>query len=376
MTSEERVMALLEEGNPATRVDDAAWKDMGAPEYLSRLRESEPSDLVEVDEGGLSRTTQVRRIATAAAVFVLVAGLVMVLLTNDNEEAPVVTNPPTPTTLLQTPTTISTNPGDRLEGFWAGSRLTIHFTEDEYQIIEDNVVTDSGRYEFREPGSLTLITTEDSARCGAGQVGDYSVDINGGAAVLIPEEEECPTRGISRTGSSFEATEAFEIPQSALSETRTWSADASSPGLYQTTTFQPQVTFKLPPNWRSPAPDTESTFGMENSPAWMVFSTLSTDTLTERVSFLEGHENINIVSTESTEVGGMEAVKLDFTVSSDITLVLTTGLTGTATPEEKIQAWVVDVQGSVTTIFFGSTRPTFDSRAQDAATIIDSIVWG
>ena len=375
MISEERVMALLEEGDPATRVEDEVWKDMDASAYLSSLRIGRSPDLDELRDRR-QRPTKGRRVAAVAAVVTLLAGLAVVLLARSNEAPPAATNPPTPSTLLPTPTTVPAEPGASLERFWKGTRMTIHLGDGEYQIIEDDAVTDHGIYDFREPGRLTLITTGDTARCSAGDAGEYMVEMGDGSLLLVPVEDDCVARGISRTGSSFEVTDPFEVPESALSETRAWSATASSPGLYTTTVFQPTVTFVLPPRWRSPAPDVEFNFGMERPPGWMVFNTQGSESLSERVGGLEGDVAINVIETNSVSVGGKEAVRLDFTVSSEVTLILTTGLTGVATPDEKVRAWIVDVDGAIVSIFFGSTRANFDSMAEDAQTIIDSIVWG
>lgn len=373
MSLEKEVMALLEEANPATEVEDSGWTDMEAGTYLSRLQSRE----IDVDQSETLRDRRRWQIAAAAAVVIVTAGLAITFLTGTDEEAPVITDPP-PTTVPPTTvqsTTIPETPDSEISGFWRGARMTIQFGESDYHIIEDDVVTDSGTHQFEEQGVVSFRTTGESARCENGDLGTYSYTLDDEVLELVPLEDGCDDRGIARTGSSFDATEPFSIPASALSEVRPWRS-TSTPGVYQTTVFEPRVTFQLPPNWFAPAADTDSNFGMERLPAWIMFNTQRSESVLDRVAFFEGHEAVNVLDSSAVTVGSRDGVQLDFTVSSELNLILTSGLAGTATPEEKVRAWFIDVDGTVVTIYFGTTRPTFDSLVEDAQRIIDSVIWG
>lgn len=377
MSTESEVMALLEEGNPATEVHDAAWADMDAAAYLASLQTSD-ARLIELDERigeGWHRQIGWRIVAVAAAV-ILIGGVALALLYQVEEDVPVITEPPTPTTEPLTPTTVEDAVGSGLSGYWSGARLALHLEDGDYHIVESDLVTDSGTYEIGDGGELTLRTLEDSARCEAGQTGTYQFGMTGEGLDLDPISDECESRGIPRTGSSFTPTDPFPIPGSALDVARSWSAAASTPGRYETTVFQPMFTFVLPPDWRSPAPELEFNFGMERSPAWLVFNTQSSDTVAERVAFYQEEETVLAGEPRTVEIGGVGAVTFDFNVTESLDLFLVAGGSGEATPGETVRVWIVEVEGTVVTIWFGSTRPTFDAMVEDADAIIDSIVWG
>lgn len=377
MSTELEVMALLEEGNPATEVHDAAWADMDAAAYLSSLPTSDARS-VELDE----RIGEVRdgpiswRIAAAAAAAILIGGIALALLNQGEDDVPVITAPSTPTTVSPTSTTVEDAVGGGLSGYWSGASLTLHLGASDYHIVQSGLVTDSGTYETDELGELTLRTLEDSARCEAGQTGTYRFDMTGDRLELEPITDECESRGIPRTGSSFTPREQFPIPESALDAVRPWSATAFAPGRYETTVFQPMFTFVLPPGWRSPAPEFENNFGMERSPAWLVFNTQSTDTVEERVAFYQENEIVIAGEPRTVEMGGVEAVTFDFNVTENLGLFRVAGGSGEATPGETVRVWLVEVEGTVVTIWFGSTRPTFDAMVEDADAIVGSIVWG
>jgi hypothetical protein len=66
----------------------------------------------------------------------------------------------------------------------------------------------------------------------------------------------------------------------------------------------------------------------------------------------------------------------NFNVTENLGLFRVAGGSGQATPGETVRVWVVEVEGTVVTIWFGSTRPTFDAMVEDADAIVGSIVWG
>ncbi len=78
----------------------------------------------------------------------------------------------------------------------------------------------------------------------------------------------------------------------------------------------------------------------------------------------------------SVEIGGFDGVTFDFNVTNNVNLFRVSGGSGEATPEETVRAWIVDVDGTVVTIFFGSTRSTFASLVEDGNAVVASIVWG
>lgn len=370
-------MALLEEGNPATEVHDATRAELDAAAYLASLQTSDARSVETYERIGERQDRRIRwRIAAAAAAAILIGGVALALLNQGEAEVPVVTEPPTPTTESPTSTTMEDAVGSGLSGYWSGARLTLHLEDGNYHIIESGLVTDSGNYETVDLGELTLRTLEDSARCAAGQTGTYQVDMTGGGLELDPISDECESRGIPRTRSSFTPTDPFPIPDSALDVVRPWSATAFTPGRYETTLFQPMFTFVLPPEWRSPAPEFAFNFGMERSPAWLVFNTQSADTVEERVAFYQEHESVMAGEPQAVEIGGVEAVTFNFNVTESLDLFLVAGGSGEATPGETVRVWVVEVEGTVVTIWFGSTRPTFDAMLEDGDAIVGSILWG
>lgn len=373
MDTESRVMALLEEGNPAAEVDFADWPDVEGPGYLASIKDQRrPTNLPM--EG---RPQWVDRRLAVAAVALIVLGVVAVLLLREGaDEIPVVTNPP-PSTTLPESTTTPDSPATQLTGFWSGARLTLHLGEGEFQIIEGGLVTDRGTYELGESGGLTLMTTTQTARCQAGQSGQYQTSFSDDVLEVDPVGDECDNRRLSFVGSSFMAAEEVPIPESALDVVRPWSQGALIPGRYATTVFRMGFSFVLPPRWGSvPAPEQASSFGIDRSPAWMVFLALGDDTVEEGAASLRSQEGVTAGEADSVEIGGLEGVTFDFNVSQPVSLFRVAGGSGEATPEETIRVWLVDVDGTVVTIFFGSTKLTFDSHVEDGDAVVDSIVWG
>jgi hypothetical protein len=72
----------------------------------------------------------------------------------------------------------------------------------------------------------------------------------------------------------------------------------------------------------------------------------------------------------------VEVNRNNFNVTENLGLFRVAGGSGEATPGETVRVWVVEEEGTVVTICFGSTRPTFDAMVEDADAIVGSIVWG
>jgi hypothetical protein len=72
----------------------------------------------------------------------------------------------------------------------------------------------------------------------------------------------------------------------------------------------------------------------------------------------------------------VEVNRNNFNVTENLGLFRVAGGSGEATPGETVRVWVVEEEGTVVTIWFGSTRPTFDAMVEDADAIVGSIVWG
>ncbi|MEE8375668.1 MAG: ABC transporter substrate-binding protein [Acidimicrobiia bacterium] len=105
MSNESQVMALLEEGNPATEVADTAWLGIDAAAYLATLepRSSEVTQL-ETESKDEKRSMMPWLVAAAAAV---ILGAAIVLVTQNTEEAPPATQL-TPSTIADAaPTTVA-----------------------------------------------------------------------------------------------------------------------------------------------------------------------------------------------------------------------------------------------------------------------------
>jgi len=373
VSSESKVMALLEEGNPATEVDGTVWSSVDAPSYLAALQDHRTGFIPPlVNRPGWMDG----RFAVAALVLFFVGVAALFLLRPNAEEAPVVSNPPTSTTAPE-PTTTTELSNSELSGFWTGARLTLHFGEGEYHIVEGGLVTDSGTYEVSVSGELELRTPQTTARCQAGESGIYRISFTAEGLDFDPIADECDSRRLFLLTVSFTRSAEIAIPDSALDVVRPWSQGALTPGRYATTVFRAAFSFVLPPRWRSaPATEQQSAFAIERSEAWLVFLTLGDDTVEDRVASLSDQDNVRAGDTEKVEIGGFEGVTFDFNVTETVSLFRVTGGSGEATPEETIRAWVVDVEGTVVTIYFGSPRLTFGSLVEDGNTVVDSIIWG
>lgn len=108
MSDESRVMALLEEGNPATDVGDAEWLEITAPAYLATLstRSEEMTQLKTPErQRSSSKTTTMQWLA--AAIAILVIGTTIVILSIGDDESPAATTlgERSPTT-MPTPSTV------------------------------------------------------------------------------------------------------------------------------------------------------------------------------------------------------------------------------------------------------------------------------
>ena len=115
MTNESHVMALLEEGNPATELGDNAWSHLDAAAYLATLQERS-SEMTELKTRALEKRrdpgTERRRPrwvpVLVATVLALIVGTGLMLTSGSSDESPVVTQPPPTTTEVPTTTEIPT----------------------------------------------------------------------------------------------------------------------------------------------------------------------------------------------------------------------------------------------------------------------------
>lgn len=96
MSNESRVMALLEEGNPAPELGENAWKVLDAATYLATL-EQRISEMTKLETNESQRDTQEKRNRPwlAAAVFALVLG-VGVIVFNQMNPVPIAAPPGIP----------------------------------------------------------------------------------------------------------------------------------------------------------------------------------------------------------------------------------------------------------------------------------------
>lgn len=109
MSTEAHVMALLEEGNPATEAPGTAWSESDASTYLAGLEQGSKR-VVQLEtkpkQSGPARPA-IAWVLAAAAVIVVGA---IVLTTNDRSDLPPADQPTTTSTVAPTTTTPTTTP--------------------------------------------------------------------------------------------------------------------------------------------------------------------------------------------------------------------------------------------------------------------------
>lgn len=168
MSRESFVMALLEEGNPATELGDHAWSHLDATAYLATLHERS-SEVTQLDTRPGEATRRTRR-GWALGLSAVVAVVLVVLLATlvGGDEAPPV-DEPVPSTTVVTQTTI-----DEAEAAWEaippsasrGSGRTVVF-EPAFSIAASgdwqSVRTSEDYFVIRNEGTtLSVITWEGS----------------------------------------------------------------------------------------------------------------------------------------------------------------------------------------------------------------------
>jgi hypothetical protein len=108
-------MALLEEGNPATELGEHAWSYLDAAAYLATLHERS-SEVTELKTRQPKTDDQSRRLVPAlvAALVVVIVGVAILIASQSEEDAPIVTEP-TPTTVADAAPTTEPAPETTLD---------------------------------------------------------------------------------------------------------------------------------------------------------------------------------------------------------------------------------------------------------------------
>ena len=296
MITEDRVMTIFVEANPAPDVDALELVEVGSAAYLATL-EQRSSEVTQLETQKPPEEDQKRSWTPwlVAAVAILVLGVALIIITQLPAETPPATDPSpttlvesTPTTLAeQTPTTVSdTSPTtiteaavDPLEGEWDMGGTTIRFEGDltgdgrtQYTILQAGVGTDWGtwsrpflpEYEF----AIMLVSSSDTEVCSEGDeaIVDYGFDSGPDILEIAVGDDACGDRGLgsvptvgpqpvvqySRLGtattgdSDWDSTPVFVSPQSLA---------VIEPGDYRTGRFEVPFRFALTDGWVSFVPE-------------------------------------------------------------------------------------------------------------------------
>lgn len=185
MSNETKTLALFEEGNPIPDLDALEPISVDATAYLATLR-ARSSNVTQVEEK-IDKKAPKRlpnwALLAAAAFLVVVAGVALILLSQGNEEAPVVTEP--------TPTTAG------LIGTWQSGAVTVALEEESYALIVDGVLVDVGTY-ATDVDPLDVIvfnSSEESPGCGPGDEGQMFYE-TGEQLLLRPKDDSCFIRAL------------------------------------------------------------------------------------------------------------------------------------------------------------------------------------
>jgi hypothetical protein len=202
VSTESQVMALLEEGNPATEIPESAWAGKTASAYLAALN-TRSSNVTRLEP---KQTRQMRERERpfrwiAAAIAVVVIGVAAFLIYQRSQESPVVTEP--------TPTTIGAV--GSFDGYWESESQKLVIDGDTYWVIEDDGLVDTG--EFRSGVSLYFTSSADSPSCAEAMVGIADVDWaeDGQSFNTRLVSTDCPS-GFA-FGDQFTRVGQFEIPE-------------------------------------------------------------------------------------------------------------------------------------------------------------------
>lgn len=159
MSNDSYVMALLEEGNPATELGEHAWSHLDAAAYLATLHERS-SEVTQLD----TKETQAgpkgaKRIPVlVAALLVVIVGVAVILTIQGGDETPI--TEPTPTTQVDAaPTTVVAEPDPGLDGALAAATALVRARADrDFHLASELAV--EGRFLGFQAGSLERLPDE------------------------------------------------------------------------------------------------------------------------------------------------------------------------------------------------------------------------
>lgn len=321
MSNEQRVLALIEQGNPVP--DPAAIETLPAQpaEYLATLQQRS-SEVTQLDERTERQEGNRRpwRVAAVAAALVIIAGVLALLLNQNSEEAPTITEP-TPTTVAPAPTIDPT-------GYWnADSARRIHISEDgTYAWMVVSSVRDRGVWEI-EDDTIRLIASGESELCNNGDIATVRVALaDTDTLELSTISDDCADRGIFVNDESriLERTDPFEVPPPPTPEELAWRAlpllNAPGGGLARLPNFLPELAFEsnftLVPGVGDDPDFFEPLFlttEADVDAAIYFFREDNTSLQAQRDRF-ENPEGFDVSETEQVEVDGVAGLRLRLTV--------------------------------------------------------------
>lgn len=214
MSKVESVLALFEEANPVP--DELTSSDeIELVPYLATLRRRS-SEMTEMTppETGHDPTRTRKWLVPAAAVIATALGVLIVILDQGHEEAPVVTEP-TPTTIAEqvttTPTTgeqrvtttiaeqtLTTLPSleldERLNGSWVTGTKVLTFDDGTYSLElragNSRDVVDEGTYTIPESNRVRL-TSRGGMQCNNGDTTTLGYELEGDTLTMRGTTDDC-----------------------------------------------------------------------------------------------------------------------------------------------------------------------------------------
>jgi len=215
VSTESHVMALLEEGNPATEIPESAWAGTTASAYLATLN-TRSSNVTRLDTKQAQETKGPRRPVgwIAAAIAAVVIGVAAFLVFQRAQDSPVVTEPPS-----------TIGGAESFDGYWESTSQKLVIDGDTYWVVEDGGLVDTGQ--FQSGVSVIFTSGADSPSCAEGMVGVADVDwaANGQSFNTRLVSTDCAS-GFA-FDEQFSRTEPFDIPDTPVAA----SSDGFDPAL-------------------------------------------------------------------------------------------------------------------------------------------------
>ncbi len=398
MSNETRLLALFEEANPVPDERALDQADIEPTAYLEAIRErsSEVTKLEERIEEGRTRSRNWILVG-AAAVLVIVLGFAIYLLTQSNEEPPVVTEPP--------PTTAPIDPGAALD-----VQIELELVENQPEgtqatgvfratgaFVDDGAFCERGVYTetfYQQGATASNESFGMSFDCSA-PVGTLVVDVEsvGSESAGIWTAENTWTVsdssgslggiGGSGTGTSecngqlcsliFDgqlepasdgSTEGAGAAQSApvLSTSITSAGEYRSPD-----TFASPFSITLPEGWTAKVVQDErihlAPANQENRVLKLEWVPMPTQ---ELIDLFAAEEASTVSEPEQTTIAGLDASYVRMTTTEPVL---------TLVPGWVYDAYFIDVDGTEMLIDIEAMEAVHDQFINEVMPVIESIVW-